>query len=102
ISVSDNQIRVDIEVPGVKKKDLKITLQENILTIEGEKKEEKDNEVKNFFRSERNYGKFKRCFTLPVEVNSEFADASFNNGILRISIDKLEEKRHIEKIIELK
>lgn len=104
IDISENEktISIDAEIPGVPKENLKITLQDNILTIEGEKKKVTEEKEKNFYREERSFGKFKRSFTLPVEVDSENVDAKFNDGILEISLSKLEPKEEKERIIELK
>ncbi len=102
ISEDKNNIIVEAEIPGVKKDNIKITLQDNILTIEGEKKKETEEKERNYYRSERTYGSFKRSFTLPVEVDSEKVDAKFDNGMLHVSLKKLEEKTKTEKIIELK
>ncbi|MCF8260626.1 MAG: Hsp20/alpha crystallin family protein [Melioribacteraceae bacterium] len=102
ISEDKKNIIVEVEAPGLTKKDLKITLKDNILTIEGEKKREEEKKDQNFYRSERVYGSFKRSFTLPVEVNSDKVDAKFEDGILNIRIAKLEEKPKNEKVIELK
>ncbi len=102
VSEDKNNIIVEAEIPGVKKDNIKITLQDNILTIEGEKKKETEEKEKNYYRSERTYGSFKRSFTLPVEVDSEKVDAKFDNGMLHVSLKKLEEKTKTEKIIELK
>lgn len=97
----DNNLLIEAEIPGVKKDDLKITLQDNILTIQGEKKKNNKNEENKFFRKERNYGSFKRCFTLPVEVDSNNVDAQFEDGILQIKMNKYLEKPVEEKIIKL-
>jgi len=102
VTEDEKNIHVTAEIPGVKKENLKITLQDNILTIEGEKKKEEEKKEKNYYRSERVFGSFKRSFTLPVEVNSEKVDAKFEDGTLNISIQKLEPKPKNEKIIELK
>ena len=101
ISESENCIQLNAEIPGVTKENLKITLQDNILTIEGEKKKLSEEKEKNFFREERLYGKFKRSFTLPIEVDSEDVDAKFTNGILEIVLKKVEPKEEQERIIEL-
>lgn len=101
ISEGENSILLNAEVPGVPKENLKITLQDNILTIEGEKKKVFEEKEKNFFREERLFGKFKRSFTLPIEVDSEDVDARFNNGILEIKLKKVEPKEEQERIIEL-
>lgn len=102
ISEDDENITVSAEIPGVKKENIKITLQDNILTIEGEKKKVEEKKNKNFYRSERVFGSFKRCFTLPSEVDSDKVDAKFEDGTLSIRIKKLEQKAKNEKIIELK
>lgn len=102
ISEEKDKINVVAEIPGVKKDNIKITLQDNILTIEGEKKKETEEKDENFYRSERIFGSFKRSFTLPVEVDSEKVEAKFNEGMLNISLKKLEQKTKSEKVIELK
>jgi len=102
ISEDDNNINVVAEIPGVKKEDLKITLQDNILTIEGEKKKEEEKKGKNYYRAERVFGSFKRCFTLPAEVDSDNVEAKFEDGMLRINMKKLHPKPKNEKVIELK
>jgi HSP20 family protein len=102
ISESKNNINVSAEIPGVKKENIKITLQDNILTIEGEKKKETEEKENNFFRSERMYGSFKRSFTLPEEVDSEKIEAKFEDGMLHIKMKKLAPKVKNEKLIELK
>jgi HSP20 family protein len=102
ISEDKEKINVTAEIPGVKKENIKITLQDNILTIEGEKKKEEEKKENNFFRSERMYGSFKRCFTLPVDVDSDKAQAKFEDGTVHIQMNKLVPKVKNEKIIELK
>jgi len=102
ISEEKEKINVVAEIPGVKKENIKITLQDNILTIEGEKKNEIEKKEKNFYRSERVFGSFKRCFTLPADVDSEKVEAKFENGMLCVELNKLEPKTKSEKVIELK
>lgn len=102
ISETDKHIIVEAEIPGIKKEDVKITLQDNILTIKGEKKLEEEKKDKNFFRSERSYGSFSRSFTLPVEVNGDRVDAKYADGTLSIKMEKSEPKPKNQRIIELK
>lgn len=102
ISEKNDKILVEAEIPGVKKDDLKITLQDNILTIKGEKKKEEEHKENNYYRCERSYGSFSRSFTLPVEVSTEKVDAKFNDGMLKIELKKVEPKKAQEKLIELK
>lgn len=104
ISEDKKSIYVDVEIPGVKKDDLKISLQDNILTISGEKKSEnksEDNE-KNYFRTERSYGTFTRSFTLPSEINPDSVDARFEDGVLKIKVDRENPKPVNERLIDIK
>ena len=101
ISENEKSLLINAEIPGVDKENLKITLQDNIITIEGEKKKVVNDKNANYFREERSFGKFKRCFTLPAEVDSDKVDAKFNNGILEITLNKLEPKEQKERVIEL-
>ena len=101
ISENEKNFFLNAEIPGVDKENLKITLQDNIITIEGEKKKVDNDKGANYFREERCFGKFKRSFTLPVEVDSDNVDAKFKNGILEITILKLEPKQQKERVIEL-
>ena len=97
-----DKLNVELEAAGIKKEDLKIVLEDNILTITGEKKStERNNLVKNF-RGERSYGKFKRSFTLPVDVNPDKVNANFEDGVLKINLSKREVESVTEKTIELK
>jgi len=102
IEEDEKSITIIAEIPGVPKEKLKITLQDNILTIEGEKKKVSEEKEKNYYREERSFGNFKRSFTLPVEVDSDKVDANFNSGILEIKLSKLEPKQDKERVIELK
>ena len=102
ISEGEKNINVVAEIPGVAKEDIKIVLQDNILSIEGEKKKEEVKNDESFYRSERSYGSFKRCFTLPAEVDSDKVDAKFENGVLKITMPKLEVKQLKEKEISIK
>ena len=101
IKENEKNLILNIEVPGVKKDDLKITLQDNILTIKGEKKKEKEEKDENVYRTERVFGSFERSFTLPVEVNSDNVDAKVIDGVLEIKLEKVQPKKPKEKIISL-
>jgi HSP20 family protein len=102
VSEKDSQLIIEAEVPGIKKEDLKITLQDNILTIEGEKKNSSNSEDREYFRTERSFGAFKRSFTLSDDIDSEKVNAKFENGVLIIALSKLDEKAPVEKVIEVK
>ncbi|MFA6571978.1 MAG: Hsp20/alpha crystallin family protein [Bacteroidota bacterium] len=84
-------IYFDIEIPGVKKVEMKVTVSdENILTIQGDKKFEKKDDVNAFCRNERQYGNFSRAFQLPELVDASKIEAKYENGMLFLSIPKLE------------
>ncbi len=102
ISEKGNQFIIETEVPGVKKENLKITLQDNILTIEGEKKNVNKVDERKYFLTERTYGSFKKSFALPEEVDSDKVNAKFSDGVLTITLDKVEEEAPVEKVIEVK
>jgi len=96
ISETDNEIIVSAELPGVKKDDIKITLQENVLTLRGEKRQEKETKDENFHRVERCYGAFQRSFTLPATVDAKSIKASYKDGVLKIRLPKVEEAKKKE------
>ena len=100
IAEQENEYTVKMELPGVNKEDVKINLESNILTIKGEKKQEKEEKDKNLHRVERSYGSFQRSFTLPTTVKSDKIDAVFKDGVLSISLPKAEEAK--PKQIEVK
>ncbi|MEE9429425.1 MAG: Hsp20/alpha crystallin family protein [Melioribacteraceae bacterium] len=101
IKENEKHLMLYIEVPGIQKDDLKITLQDNILTIKGEKKKVTEEKEDNYYRSERTFGTFERSFTLPVEVDSEKVDAKVIDGILEIQLEKVQPKQPKETIITL-
>lgn len=100
IAEKENEYVVKVELPGVEKEDVKISVESNILTIRGEKKQEKEEKNKSFHRVERSYGSFQRSFTLPSTVKNDKIDALFNSGILTITMPKSEESK--PKQIEVK
>jgi HSP20 family protein len=96
----DDQLLAKVELPGVTKDDVKITLQDNTLTIRGEKKQEKETKESNYHRLERSYGSFQRSFALPTSVKADKVEAQYKDGILTITMPKAEEARR--KQIEVK
>jgi HSP20 family protein len=89
----EQNINVEAELPGVQEKDLDISLENNVLTISGERKMENEEKKENFHRIERTYGRFTRSFTLPPTVETENVNAEFNNGVLKITLRKKEEAK---------
>jgi HSP20 family protein len=86
----DHQVTIQAELPGVEEKDLNITVENNVLTITGERKLENEENKENFHRIERSYGRFTRSFTLPSTLDTENINADFNNGVLKIVLNKSE------------
>jgi len=91
---------VTADLPGLTKKDISINIKENMLTISGERKSEIKDESKNYCRTERRYGAFKRSFQLTDQVIADKITASFKNGVLTVSVPKAEEVK--PKEIEIK
>jgi HSP20 family protein len=81
------------ELPGMKKEDIDISLHGDVLTLSGERKEEKEYEKAETYRSERFLGKFQRIFTLPVAVDANKVQASYRDGILTVHLPKSEEAK---------
>ncbi|MBU0508972.1 Hsp20/alpha crystallin family protein [bacterium] len=85
---------IHAELPGVKEEDVNITLDNNVLTLSGEKKQEVREENKgNYCRIERSYGRFERSFSLPNTIKAENVRASFEDGVLRITLPKAEQAK---------
>jgi HSP20 family protein len=92
---TENEIRVVAEMPGIRPEEVNVDIENNLLTIYGEKHEERETGGENstWHLSERRYGSFSRSFVLPRDVNQESIQASFENGILTVTIPKSERAR---------
>ena len=90
ISETDDVFEVRAELPGVVKEDLHVSVKDNLLTLSGEKRQEKVDDTQNYRRVERRYGSFQRRFTLPREVATNEIKAEFSDGVLTLSIPKPE------------
>jgi HSP20 family protein len=91
---------LNAELPGMTKEDIKISFDNNLLTLAGEKKLEHEENKENYFRVERAYGKFERSFRLPEGVNADQIKANYKNGVLSLEIPKSEKVK--PKEIEIK
>ncbi len=91
ISETDDSYEVRAELPGVTKDDVHISVKEDLLTIKGEKRQEKTDDSKDYRRVERRYGRFERRFSLPPKVKADSIKAEFKDGVLTLSIPKPEE-----------
>ncbi|MBA3248372.1 MAG: Hsp20/alpha crystallin family protein [Pyrinomonadaceae bacterium] len=86
-----DQIVLEAELPGMNREDFELTIENNVLTLRGERRFEKRDEQDNYHRVERAYGTFTRSFTLPQTVSPENATAEYKNGVLRVTLSKREE-----------
>jgi HSP20 family protein len=87
----ENGFRIDVELPGLGKKDIDLTFEDRVLTISGERIFEGNDDAKGYRRFERAYGKFNRSFTLPNTVDAEGIEAKFKDGILTVTVPKTPE-----------
>lgn len=100
ISETDSEFLIKAEIPGVDKKDVKVTVQDGVLTIQGERKREKEEKGRRFHRLERSYGAFMRTFDLPEDVDQDKLKAEFKDGMLYVHLPKTE--KAMTKVIEVK
>ena len=89
----EHNVTLKIEVPGIDEKDIDVRIENNTLTVHGERKFEKEEKEENFRRVERQYGSFTRSFTLPSTVDPDKVSASYDKGILKISLAKKAEAK---------
>lgn len=102
IAETEKEFHVSAELPGLTEKDVEVNMEDNLLTIKGEKKEEKDEKNKNYHLYERRYGTFHRAFTLPENSDPDKIAATVKNGVLEIVIPKKEPSKPKTKKIEVK
>jgi len=88
VTENEKEFNISAELPGMDDKDIDVSLQNDMLTIRGEKKEEKEDKGKDYYRMERSYGYFSRTIPLPVEVETDKVDAKFKKGVLTITLPK--------------
>lgn len=101
IAETDKEFELQFHIPGVKKEDIKIDINEDRLTVSGERKMKEEQKDKNYHTVESYYGSFSRSFYLPDHVNAEKVDAAYHDGVLSIVIPK-DEKKVTKKNIEIK
>jgi HSP20 family protein len=93
IAEDENQFTVELAAPGLDKKDLKVTVDHNVLTIEASKEQKTEEKNDNYRRVEFNYSNFKRSFTLPDEVNADKIASKYENGVIHIDLPKRDEAK---------
>lgn len=99
---NEGDFTVSVELPGVRKEDVRITVADGVLTIRGEKKMDAERKTDNFHRIERSFGAFERSFTLPTSVQHDRIDANFSNGLLTVVIPKAEQAKTKEIDVKVK
>ena len=99
---NSNAITIEAELPGVDEKDVTVTVANGMLTIKGEKKQEKEEKNENYHLAERSYGAFERSLRLPDTIDDTKVEAKFDKGVLRVTAAKRPEAVKAERKIEIK
>ena len=102
MSESDKEYELTVELPGMSEKDLEVTVKDNMITLKGEKKSERETKEKDYHLAERSYGSIRRSFSLPADVNPGKVSATFSRGVLTVHLPKAKEARSKPQKIEVK
>ena len=102
VTEKDKEYRITAELPGLDEKHVDVSLVDDVLTIKGEKRDEKEETDKNYYMSERRYGSFQRSFQLPSDIDQNRIEASFQKGVLTLTLPKTPEAQKKQKKIEIK
>lgn len=102
VAETDKAIEVTADLPGVEAKDIDVQLKDGVLSIKGEKKFEKDEKEKDYHIVERSYGMFERSFTVPTDIMADRVEASFDKGVLKITLPKAPEAESKVQKIDVK
>ena len=97
----ESEFQITAELPGLDEKDIEVNVADDVLSIRGEKKEEREEKAKNYHLSERRYGSFQRTFQLPAGIDAEKIVASFQKGVLTVTLPKTPEAQKKEKKIAI-
>lgn len=97
----DGELILTVDVPGMERKDIKVEIQDGVLTVSGERKLEKEEKKDNYVRLERGYGSFLRQFTLPEDVNQETVKATCKDGLLKITLTKKPGTKKEAKVVAI-
>lgn len=101
ISETKDEIIVSADLPGLQKDEIKVDVENNVLTFSGERRQEEKTEGSNVHRLERSYGYFSRSFTLPATVRSDAIKAAYKDGVLRLKLPKVEEAKPRQIAVEI-
>jgi HSP20 family protein len=88
VAETDKEVKISMELPGIDPKEVEISVAGGILTVRGEKKQEREEEHRDYFCVERQFGSFQRAFQLPSSVDPDKVDAQYKNGVLRVTLAK--------------
>ena len=102
VDETDQAYRVSAELPGLSEKDVELNLRDNVLTISGEKRSEREEEKGGNRYAERSYGRFERTIPFPTEIDPERVDAVFKNGVLTVTLPKNEKAQEKSRRIEVR
>ncbi|MBI1370492.1 MAG: Hsp20 family protein [Planctomycetes bacterium] len=102
VTETDEAVDVSVELPGMDEKDIDVSLSDDVLTIRGEKKAEREEKKKGYYLAERSYGSFYRSIPLPPGVDSGKAEAQFKKGVLTVTLPKTPEAQAKVRKIEVK
>jgi HSP20 family protein len=101
VKETDKCYEIEVAVPGMKKEDFKIDVDNGVLTISAEQKEEQEKKEDNYTRKEFSYSSFSRSFSLPQNVNEDSINAKYENGVLALTLDKAKEEKPKKRQIPL-
>ena len=101
VADTNGDLTASVELPGLDRNDIKVSVQDDVLTVTGEKKQEKTETEDNYRRSERSYGYFKRAIKLPSSVDAAKVTAAYKDGVLKVTMPKLESKKAKEIPIQV-
>jgi HSP20 family protein len=102
VSETDKGYEIKAELPGMEEKNIEVKLADGVLTIKGEKQEEKETKEKDYYVQERSFGSFQRTFQVPDNVDTNKIEANFKNGVLTVNLPKTAEAQKPAKKIEVK
>ncbi len=102
VNETEKEYLIDIEIPGIDKKDIKVEIKNDVLTVSGERKEETEKSEKGYQSVERHYGKFERSFGLPETVKAENISAQYKNGVMTLTLPKTEKALPREITVDVK
>lgn len=102
LSASEDEYTITVELPGAERGDIKVEVENNILTILGEKRQKEDEENRNYYRQERFYGSFRRVLSLPKDADQESLQATFSQGVLTVTMSRKPQPKSSAKEVDIK